>query len=309
MRDPGADMARASLKHRYAGFGLAFATPFPAVGFTPTEGPADVEVCEGPVPHALALASERCPLYDASATQFLLRVPQVGRFLVEDVSRIVLDRAPGVSDSEVSTFLFGSVFGALLHLRGALPLHASAVADRGAAVLFAGDSGNGKSSLAAALAKRGHTVLADDVTPVEAREETVSAAPGRRALGLWSDALERLEIARSSLAGMRPGLDKFVCLCEPAEDAGPRPIRAVYILARRSHGETRLSHLRGVARIAALQEHIYRPHFLEAMASMASRFPLLARMAAQARVARLEWTSSRRSQDEVADLVERDLAA
>jgi hypothetical protein len=300
---------RARFRYRYVGFGLAFSTPFPAVGFTPTDEPADVEVFDGSVPGALDPASERRPLYDASATQFLLRLPRIGRFLVEDARRIVLDRAPGASDSEVSTFLFGSVFGALLHLRGALPLHASAVDHRGEAVLFAGQSGNGKSSLAAALAKRGYTVLADDLTPIATAKETVSAAPGRRALGLWPDALNRLEVARGTVLETRPGLDKFVLPCGSIEDGRARPINSVYILARRTQGQVRLSHLRGTERIPALQEHIYRPRFLEAMASIASRFPILARMAAQARVARLEWTPSKRSQDEVADLVERDLAA
>ena len=55
---------------------------------------------------------------------------------------------------------------ALLQQRGVMTLHASAIETQAGAVLFAGPSGIGKSSLAAALVERGNTMLADDVTGV-----------------------------------------------------------------------------------------------------------------------------------------------
>src|SRR6185436_17962029 len=66
----------------------------------------------------------------------------------------------------VGFHLVRSVTGAVLQQRGLLPLHASALLLGAGAIALLGPSRAGKSTLAAALARRGHPVLADDVVPV-----------------------------------------------------------------------------------------------------------------------------------------------
>ncbi len=75
-------------------------------------------------------------------------------FVAEDVARyriaagrtIVVERLPNSPARNVRLFLLGSAFGALLHQRGLLPLHANAVEIGGKAVAFMGESGAGKSN-------------------------------------------------------------------------------------------------------------------------------------------------------------------
>jgi hypothetical protein len=53
-------------------------------------------------------------LYQANADQFLLRLPKIAAYLVQNGDEIVIDRAPGATDDEVPLFLLGSCLGALL---------------------------------------------------------------------------------------------------------------------------------------------------------------------------------------------------
>jgi len=80
----------------------------------------------------------------------------------------------------------------------------------GRALLISGDSGMGKSTLAAALVGRGYPLLSDDLCTVDL------STPGKPIIRpcmahvkLWKDATDHLDIPTDSLAQVRKGLDKF----------------------------------------------------------------------------------------------------
>ena len=79
------------------------------------------------------------------------RWPGVGACEVRDGREIAVDPAPGVDADLLSTYLLGPALGVLLHQRGGLVLHASAVTVGGGCVAFLADAGWGKSTLAATL--------------------------------------------------------------------------------------------------------------------------------------------------------------
>ncbi|NEX18412.1 MAG: hypothetical protein C1943_17865 [Halochromatium sp.] len=93
--------------------------------------------------------------------QFLIK--DVARYRVQDGREILVDPLPDADPGDVRLWLLGTALGALLHQRGLLPLHVSALALSGGAYAFCGDSGAGKSTLAAALHRRGLALLTDDV--------------------------------------------------------------------------------------------------------------------------------------------------
>lgn len=93
---------------------------------------------------------------------------------------------------EATSYLLGPVLGILLRYRSVVCLHASAVAIDGQAVAFAGPPGAGKSTIAAALGRRGYKVLADDITAIGEIDGTFSALPAYPGLWLWADSIETL---------------------------------------------------------------------------------------------------------------------
>jgi hypothetical protein len=91
----------------------------------------------------------------------------VGSFRVRNGQEIVVEPTPGVDERDIRLPLLGTVLAVLLHQRGLLVLHASAVAFGGRATAFLGAKGQGKSTMAAALYGRGSTLLADDVLAID----------------------------------------------------------------------------------------------------------------------------------------------
>src|SRR5207237_1355091 len=79
---------------------------------------------------------------------------------------ITVDPSPEVTADQLRFYLLTRAFAILLHQRGASVLHGSAVALGGRAAIFLGTWGQGKSTLAEALWRRGHALMTDDVAAV-----------------------------------------------------------------------------------------------------------------------------------------------
>jgi hypothetical protein len=130
------------------------------------------------------------PGLQADRSGLVLTIPDVARYRIEGGREIVVDSEPEVPERNVRLYLLGSAFGALLHQRGLLPLHANAIEIEGKAIAFMGASGSGKSTLAAWFHDRGYRIIADDVCVVGFGEGRPYAAPGLPRLRLWKEALE-----------------------------------------------------------------------------------------------------------------------
>ncbi|MGH8900630.1 MAG: hypothetical protein ACRDYA_02875 [Egibacteraceae bacterium] len=145
-----------------------------------TTWPFDLDVREGaaaPVPEgpppggviAEAVASGR-RLYVAcdDGERYLLRYPGLCDFAVgHDLRRIEYRPDPAADMGLVPILLSGTVLAFVLSLGGDCVLHASAVEVDGAAIAIVGQSGMGKSTLAALLCAAGASLLTDDVLRVD----------------------------------------------------------------------------------------------------------------------------------------------
>lgn len=249
------------------------------------EGEADVRIGWGEIPadgfeggrqigRSLWVGRER----------LLLRVPGVARFLVSNGNEILVDPEPGSDDESIRLFLLGSAFGALLFQRGYLVLHGNAVRIGDQCMVCVGRSGAGKSTLATGFMRRGFSVLADDVVPVDAE---CRALPGFPRIKLWQDVADRLEIDTGGLPRIRPSMEKFNL---PIDAGGMReslPIRWVFVLGSGLDDEMRLEPIRGMDRFRPLRNHTYRVRYLEGMDLGAEHLRLCAKLAERIRLARL----------------------
>jgi len=148
---------------------------------------------------------------------------------------------PGESHQCAAYYLVGPILAFMLRRRGALLLHGSAVSAGGHAATFLGPSGIGKSTLAAALSRRGYSILADDLSRLDKRDGRYYIAPGYAGLRLWGDSAETLYGDLASLprlvenSSFWPTWDKRFLDLESDESRfmrSPTALGAIYLLTR-----------------------------------------------------------------------------
>jgi hypothetical protein len=249
--------------HAYRISGLSVQSEIDLPGAVPamSADAPDLVVRQGAVPKALADPGASGPAWQRSGDDFLLCVPQVGRFLISDGSSITVDVDSTATLRDASIFIMGSSIGIALHQRGALPLHGSCVARDGRALMLCGPSGQGKSTTAAALCKRGFTLVADDISVIgfDAGGGLPIVWPDGRQLKLWRGAIDRLGLAAATPDPVREGLDKyFVSPFAAAID--PPILSAIYLLrvAPAASGAT-IEQVRLPGAMRTLEEQAYRP--------------------------------------------------
>lgn len=254
----------------------------------PPGGPPDLFLHRGAAPRALDRPVWSSPFVDIDAEGgVLVRAGEGVRFFLRAGKDIVLDAPSGAAAGEIEAFLLGIVAGVLLHQRGDLALHASGVAIGGRAFAFAGPSGRGKSTLAAALMAEGHGLITDDICRVAFAAESAFAMPGPSRLRLWPDAAQMLGKTRDMLAPGRPGHAKRV-LAGAAEIAGPVPLQAVIRLAidRRRAG-MRIERLSGPSSVMPADDLLYRARLGRLLGGRVDLFRHLIRLGGAVPVFRL----------------------
>ena len=225
---------------------------------------ADVHITLGPVPASPADARAVWGL-TRSGDGAVLTVKGTARFAVDGGTHIRVDPEPDASPRDLRLYLLGSAFGALLHQRGLLPIHANAIRIGDGAAAFMGRSGAGKSTLAGAFLDRGFTLLADDVcvTTFDTPGRPM-AQPGLPRLRLWRDAVEASGRNVADFEIAFEGHEKFVVPTHAGQSRTAVPLTRLYLLAELPAGETgqEIRRLSGVEALSALMANIYRGHYL-----------------------------------------------
>jgi hypothetical protein len=224
----------------------------------------------------------------------VLCFPQIGDFYLQ------ADRIVGHLEGPESAGLFelrflGPVLSYWLERRGIPALHASAVEVEGRAVAFLSRHGGGKTGLAAAMMRAGHSLLTDDVLPVEETAGTFHARPGYPQMRMWPDEAahfiersEELPIVLPGLAKRRVpvGTDGFGSFLDT-----PLPLAGLYIAERRPEGPVEILDLSPRDALIELVRHSFSPHLVEAAGLQPSRFDLFARLVRAVPVRRLVYPS------------------
>lgn len=194
------------------------------------EKPPDVTIRRAPLPQELDDSVAAGPNWQISGTRLLLRIPGIARFLVSEGKAIVFEAEGNTLPEEIASFLVGSVFAVLLHQRRQIVIRASAVRVGDKAILFCGPSGTGKSTIAAALGRRGYPLLNDDLCTIDLDPAgTPFVHSDRHRLTLWIDAIRYLDLTDRKGSALRSILDKFYV--EPhGMCSEPLQLGAVYTL-------------------------------------------------------------------------------
>jgi hypothetical protein len=168
---------------------------------------------------------------------YFLRFHKFADFTVDRSGRHIkcVARRAAASDLMVRALLLDHVIPPVIALRGRYVLHAAAVRTSAAGVcVFAGDSGAGKSTIAAQLAAAGGDFLTDDCLVIDEQGGAMVAWPSHPSIKLREDAIQFLKPGGDS----EPVAEYTAKRRVPASSFGaafplePLPVARIYFLTR-----------------------------------------------------------------------------
>jgi hypothetical protein len=222
-------------------------------------------------------------------------------------TRIGYRPRPRLATSTLNHLLLDHVLPLAISRREPLALHASAVhVPRLGTIAFVGQTGAGKSTLAAAMALAGCDVVTDDCLVVDLRSGCL-AAPGYGGVRLWHDAARGLNLSLESQAAARVAhytAKRRLLHDEVTFRRTPSPIVAVFVLGRRRPKglPTRAAVLGARERLMALAPCVYVLD-VEDRQQLAAMFQGLTTLVSRVLVARLSIRDGRRQARQAADEV------
>jgi len=216
--------------YRICGLTVASDIELHGVVERPAAHDADVAVRLGSVPEMLPDSVSLGPNWALAGRAFLLHVPRVGRLLIENGRSITVMLDARATEQDASVFVLGSALGIVLHQRGALALHGSAVARNGRAIAICGHSGVGKSTLATALCQAGCEFVTDDICVIGSdTEQRPTVLPDGMQIQLWRRSIEGLGLGDRQGAAVRDDFEKYFFAPDTMAATVPR-LSAIYVL-------------------------------------------------------------------------------
>jgi len=167
----------------------------------------------------------------ASGSEFL-RWPNLFEFIVSHDGRSIvwrfLDRATVES---FQTYLLAPVLSFALVKQGFEPLHATAVVIEGKALALLGDSGSGKSTMAAAFVHAGHQILTDDLLMIREMDGILYGFPGPTRIKLFPEVARRFFPNHGPCPLMNPESGKLLVPLESSQSTqAPAPLHGFLLL-------------------------------------------------------------------------------
>jgi hypothetical protein len=261
--------------YRYTAFGLQITSTIEIPEFLRGDisKNEDVLIQTGKTPVELEKVTFKGVRFQAAPGEFLLKVDHIAEYYVKDGTNIFIYPDEKAPSSDIRLFLLGSVMGALIHQRGLLPFHGSAITYKNRAFIFSGISGTGKSTLAASFSKEGFPLITDDICTISLNSKNKPIVhPGYPQMKLWADTLEKLGENKISLKKVREGIKKYAYPLENKFINSPYEIAGVYILGTKNTEGLHIETLKGIEKFNALKNNTYRLNFLKATGKTSSHF-------------------------------------
>lgn len=242
----------------------------------------------------------------ATTQEVILFWRDVCTLLVRKGREIIVDPVPGVEPEKLRIFILGNGLATLLHQRGLLILHASAVEVDNGAIAFIGDKGWGKSTTTAALHTRGYRVVTDDLLVLDVNNaEYPIVYPGFPQLKLWPDSVAALGDDPATFKRLYSNIEKRTRHVTDGFSQTPLPLKCIYVLDIASSHKIEL--IQGQEVFTEVVRHSFLVKLLQATETAYSHFQQCTRLASCVPVYRLKRQPSLQDLPAIAQLIEQHI--
>lgn len=273
----------------YTVFGLGVDAEMPLPTLVPGATQTDVVIRWGTV--------SRCPDSSEDTREFVVRaspeevcfqLPTGVACLVKQGREIIVEAEAHVSPNLLCHVVSGMPLAMLMHQRGHLILHASAVAMGDRVVAFLGHSGQGKSTTAGSLHQRGHSLITDDILALDlSSRQPIMVLPSYPQMRLLPASVQSLGSSPDSLPRIFPTGDKRSRQLETGFHGTPLPLRGIYVLTDGDRHQ--ITPMSASQAFLAVTEQSYPPQsLLQATHTATQKFQQTTTLVQQVPVYRLE---------------------
>ncbi len=265
-------------------------------------GNPDVRIRLGEVPITLPKCKVKGVFYQAIKDDFIFRMEKVGAFRVCNGEDVTIEPFSEGDRELIRVFLLGSVFGALLHQKGILAIHGSAVATEDGALVITGRSSSGKSTLAASLNTRGYPFIADDIAALHQSENGFLIHHGIPQMKLWKDVITKLEMVEG-LNQVRPSIEKYKKMVVNGFQNQAKIVSRIIVLGSKNTHGIEIRALSGMDKFEPLKENTYRYEFVNGLQISGQHFQSITKLANSVKMFYVLRPSSPLMIEELADVV------
>lgn len=296
----------------YKAFGLTFKSCIEHPEFFAQDETTYVDciISYGTIPKKITGAYNKVSSLQMDGKKFLLRIENVGRYLIENGNSIIIDRDPVATDREIIIFLWASAIAALLQQRGTLIIHGSAIKVGNYAVIFSGRSGSGKSTIALTFAtlKNAH-IISDDICAISLNDAGIPVVqPGYPLVKLWRDSSEKLGIGWDENMLIRDNVNKMVVNIGNRFVNEEVCLRQLYFLSFKNQGTSVISEINGYKKMEMLVGKFFRKNYMKKNETSSSEiFNLASSILPETRLCTLDRQHGMAFLDEAIGNIENDL--
>lgn len=190
--------------------------------------------------------------------------PDGVEYLVSAAGDHVRGRWPsGMTLADAAEYLLGPVFALVLRLRGVVCLHASAIAAGDGCFAVLAPAGHGKSTSAAAAARRGWPIVTEDLLALAERSGELCAVPSYPRVRLWPDAVAGVFGSPDALPRITPSNPSWDKRYLDLDGNGyrfaqePLPLRAIYTHERNADDVASFDRLPPAQAVVTLLANVY----------------------------------------------------
>lgn len=227
---------------------------------------ADITIRLGSIPSSCIFADPHKEANFADNSNVLLDIQEIAKYLISDGREVLIEPYPNAKEEMIRLFLLGSALGILLHQRGILPLHGCGIIHNDKAILFLGETGIGKSTLAETFRRKGYKLLTDDVSALSfSNDASVKVFPAYPKINLMEETAKNFNISIEGLAEAHPKKRKYSVPVGESFCPDPKPLARIYILHQTDEKTIRLESPKKIAAIPFLIHNTYRKQIIEQM--------------------------------------------
>lgn len=244
--------------YQYSLYGCTISSTmeFPQLVVANTKNESDVVILDGGIPsEVLEEAEKNYYEIDDKVSWFQ---NHTGVFYIAKGSVIRYQLKEGANIQYARTYILGYAISMLLLQRDIMTIHCSAIAGEDGAILIAGQSGSGKSTITTSYLKEGYQLMADDIVAVRINEEEkVMACPAFPYQKLCRDAVNREGFQPDELIYIDEDKDKFLVSRKEQFTDHPVKVKAMVMLGVYDGDKVEVEEITGVNKLMAVRENLF----------------------------------------------------